>query len=90
MAEASKIVERGGATDIYAVSSHGLFAGGAADILEASPIKEILLTDSVASKERIPNNANYISASELFADAIMRIQERQPLSPLFTLHHNED
>ncbi|MGT2832819.1 ribose-phosphate diphosphokinase [Streptococcus halotolerans] len=89
-AEASKIVERGGATDIYAVSSHGLFAGGAADILEAAPIKEILLTDSVLSKERVPSNAKYITASELFADAIVRIQKRQPLSPLFTFHPDED
>ncbi|MEQ9809756.1 ribose-phosphate diphosphokinase [Streptococcus jiangjianxini] len=89
-AEASKIVERGGATDIYAVSSHGLFAGGAADILEAAPIKEILLTDSVLSKERVPSNAKYITASELFADAIVRIQKRQPLSPLFTFHQDKD
>lgn len=89
-AEASKIVKRGGATDIYAVASHGLFAGGAADILEAAPIKEILLTDSVLSKERVPQNAKYITASDLFADAIVRIQERQPLSPLFTFHHDED
>ena len=89
-AEASKIVKRGGATDIYAVASHGLFAGGAADILEAAPIKEILLTDSVLSKERVPQNAKYITASDLFADAIVRIQARQPLSPLFTFHHDED
>ena len=28
-AEATKILERGGVKDIYAVASHGLFAGGA-------------------------------------------------------------
>ncbi|MDY4511462.1 ribose-phosphate diphosphokinase [Streptococcus pluranimalium] len=89
-AEASKIVERGGATEIYAVASHGLFAGGAADILEAAPIQEILLTDSVSNKERVPNNASYITASELLGNAICRIQERRPLSPLFTYHHDED
>lgn len=32
-AEAAKIVEREGATEIYAVASHGLFAGGAASTL---------------------------------------------------------
>lgn len=83
-AEAAKIVERAGATEIYAVASHGLFAGGAADILETAPIKEILVTDSVHTKERVPNNTLYLSASKLMAEAIIRIHERQPLSPLFS------
>ncbi len=82
-AEAAKILERGGATEIYAVSSHGLFAGGAADVIEAAPIKEILVTDSVKTKNRIPNNVKYISSSQLIADAIIRIHEKKPLSPLF-------
>ncbi len=69
-AEAAKILERGGATEIYAVASHGLFAGGAADILESAPIREIIVTDSVLSKERIPSNIKYLTASYLIADAI--------------------
>ena len=32
--EAAKIVEREGATEIYAVSSHGLFVEGAAKLLD--------------------------------------------------------
>ncbi|MFS5339865.1 ribose-phosphate diphosphokinase [Streptococcus agalactiae] len=83
-AEAAKILERGGTTEIYAVASHGLFAGGAADILESAPIREIIVTDSVLSKERIPSNIKYLTASYLIADAIIRIHERKPLSPLFS------
>lgn len=83
-AEAAKILERGGATEIYAVASHGLFAGGVADILESAPIREIIVTDSVLSKERIPSNIKYLTASYLIADAIIRIHERKPLSPLFS------
>ncbi|HFV0246295.1 TPA: ribose-phosphate diphosphokinase [Streptococcus agalactiae] len=83
-AEAAKILERGGATEIYAVASHGLFAGGAADILESAPIREIIVTDSVLSKERIPSNIKYLTASYLIADAIIRIHKRKPLSPLFS------
>lgn len=83
-AEAAKILERGGATEIYAVASHGLFAGGAADILESAPIREIIVTDSVLSKERIPSNIKYLTASHLIADAIIRNHERKPLSPLFS------
>ena len=82
-AEASKIVEREGATEIYAVSSHGLFVEGAAEKLDNSPIKEILVTDSVATKEKTPKNVQYITASELIGDAIVRIHKRNPVSPLF-------
>ncbi|MBF7093725.1 ribose-phosphate diphosphokinase [Streptococcus sp. HF-1907] len=89
-AEAAKILERGGATDIFAVASHGLFAGSAADILEASPIQEIIVTDSVLSKERVPENVKYLSASQLIADAIIRIHERKPLSPLFSYHSDQE
>lgn len=83
-AEAAKILERAGATDIYAVASHGLFAGGAADVLETAPIKEIIVTDSVKTKNRVPENLTYLSASDLIAEAIIRIHERKPLSPLFS------
>ncbi|MFA9413970.1 MULTISPECIES: ribose-phosphate diphosphokinase [unclassified Streptococcus] len=89
-AEAAKIVERGGATEIYTVASHGLFAGGAAEILNAAPIKEILVTDSVKTKEKVPEHITYLTASELIADAIIRIHERQPLSPLFVYYDDED
>lgn len=82
-AEASKIVEREGATEIYAVSSHGLFVEGAAEKLDNSPIKEILVTDSVATKEKTPKNVQYITASGLIGDAIVRIHKSKPVSPLF-------
>ena len=82
-AEAAKIVEREGAVEIYAVSSHGLFVDGAAEKLDTAPIKEILVTDSVDTKEKTPRNIQYITASELIADAIIRIQERKPVRPLF-------
>lgn len=89
-AEAAKIVERGGATEIYAAASHGLFAGAAADSLDAAPIKEILVTDSVDTKERLPKNVKYLSASQLIADAITRIHEKAPLSPLFSYNAKKD
>ena len=89
-AEAAKIVERDGATEIYTVASHGLFAGAAAESLDAAPIKEILVTDSVATKERLPKNIKYLSASKLIADAIIRIHEKTPLSPLFSYNAKKD
>ena len=81
--EAAKILERDGATEIYAVSSHGLFVNGAAELLDAANIKEILVTDSVSTESKKPQNVQYITASELIGDAMVRIHERKPVSPLF-------
>ena len=61
--EAAKIVEREGATEIYAVSSHGLFVEGAADLLDATNIKEILVTDSVATKKGLQKYVTLLLAN---------------------------
>jgi len=89
-AESAKIVERGGATEIYAVASHGLFASGATEILQAAPIKDILITDSVYTEQELPSNLHYLSASELIGEAIIRIHERRPVSPLFAYNRKGD
>jgi len=81
--EAAKILERDGATEIYAVSSHGLFVNGAAELLDEANIKEVLVTDSVLTESKKPKNVQYITASELIGDAMVRIHERKPVSPLF-------
>ena len=60
-----------------------LFVEGAAEKLDNSPIKEILVTDSVVTKEKTPKNVQYITASGLIGDAIVRIHKRKPVSPLF-------
>lgn len=89
LAEAAKIVERGGATDIYAAVSHAHLTKGTAEILNAAPIKEIIATDSIKSSYQKPEHLVYISASQLIGEAIIRIQERQPLSPLFSYHADD-
>ena len=85
-AEAARILEEDGATEIYAVASHGLFTENAADRLNKAPIKEIVVTDSVCTENPVPENITYLTASELIGDALVRIQERRPVSPLFAFH----
>ena len=65
--------------------SHGLFVKGAVELLDQAPIKEILVTDSCCQMDQ-HQNINYLTASELIAEAIVRIQERKPVSPLFAYH----
>ena len=82
---AAAVLEKSGASEIYACASHGLFLPGSAERLDASPIREILVTDSVNSENPKPQAVKYISTADLFADAIVRIHEGRPVSPLFNL-----
>ncbi|OFI45802.1 ribose-phosphate diphosphokinase [Floricoccus penangensis] len=87
-ASASAIVKDAGAKDVYVVASHGLFTPGSSDLLNNTEIKEILVTDSVKTNTIKPDKVKYLTASELIADAIIRIHENKPVSPLFEFDKN--
>ncbi|RZI49050.1 ribose-phosphate diphosphokinase [Lactococcus kimchii] len=89
-ANAANVVREAGASDIYVVASHGLFTTNAADILEKANVKEILVTDSVVTEHRKPLNVKYLSAAEYLANAILRIHEGRPVSPLFEHEKPQD
>lgn len=56
----------------------------------ALPVTLGLVTDSVATKNRKPNNVKYLSVDKHMADAILRIHEGRPVSPLFKFDKNQD
>lgn len=86
LATAAEVLKENGAKEIYACSSHGLLSAGAKERLEHSPIKEICITDSVYTPvERQPESLNIISCADLMGEALLRIHENTPMSPLFRL-----
>jgi len=81
MAHACK--ERG-AKEIYACVSHGVFSMGSAVKIARSPIKELVLTDTIAYRsEPLPPNCKVVSVAPLFARAILSIHRRESVSRLF-------
>jgi ribose-phosphate pyrophosphokinase len=81
MANACK--ERG-AKEIYACVSHGVFSLGSAEKIDASPIKELVLTDTVQYRfEPLASACKVISVARLFASAILSIHRRESVSRLF-------
>ncbi|QDV33071.1 ribose-phosphate diphosphokinase [Tautonia plasticadhaerens] len=73
-----------GAKDIYACVSHGVFSKGSATKVSASPIKELVLTDTIGKwPEPLAENCRRISVSRLFAEAIISIHQRESVSRLF-------
>ncbi len=77
-------LKEAGAGDIYAAVTHGVLTKGSAVKLAKSPIKELIITDTVERPfEAPPANLKVISVAPLFAKAIRSIYERSSISRLF-------
>ena len=85
IADAKKAAESG-AKEIYVLVSHGLFSNNAIERIEDSPITKLLVTDSVfVPFERLAQSPKIerISIAPLIAEAIKRIHDDGPITPLF-------
>lgn len=84
LTQAVRVVYEQGARDIYCCATHGVFSGPAIERLSRSPIKEIIITDSIPLPEhkRLPN-MTVLSIAEHLADAINRIHDGRSVSELF-------
>lgn len=82
--EAAAALKKSGAVDVYGAVTHGILSGPAMERLEASPIKKLWMTDSIAlPKERMHKKVEVISVDSLLAEAIRRIHEAESISSLF-------
>lgn len=82
---AKALMDIGEAKEIYACATHGVLSDPALERIEASPIKELKLLDTIPFPVDKPQIAkiNYVSVAPLFAEAIERIYEEVSISPLF-------
>ena len=81
---ADALVERGGATEVYACASHGVLSGPAIERIKESPIKELTILDTIPlTSEKKLDNINVLSVAPVFTEAIARIYEETSVSTLF-------
>jgi len=85
LAAAAKILEKNGAHDIYAAVTHSLVGEQGASRLQASPIKELIVTDSIPQKSFPGVQVTVLSVAEIIGEAIRRIHDNQSVSSLFKL-----
>jgi len=86
LAGAARTLKEHGARDIYAAAAHGLFCGPAVERLGPSPIREIVVTDSIPlnkEAQTLGNRIRVLTISELLGEAIRRIHMNQSVSELF-------
>ncbi len=81
---AKAIIEMGGATEVYACATHGVLSGPAIERIEASVIKELVILDTIElPEEKQLDKIKVLPVAPVFAEAIERIYEDKPISPLF-------
>ena len=81
---AAAIVEKGGATEVYACATHGVLSGPAIERIEKSVIKEVILLDTIQlPEEKKCDKITMLQVAPVFAEAITRIYDDKPISPLF-------
>jgi ribose-phosphate pyrophosphokinase len=85
LARAANALMEKGAKEIFACCTHPVLSGQAVNILAESPIKEMVVTDSIPLGEKAKNNPIFkvLSISGILAEAIQRICKDESVSSLF-------
>src|SRR6202163_2523724 len=85
LCNAAEALMDNGAEGVYAYVTHGVLSGGAVARVAASPIKMLVLTDSIVATEavRLSHNVRQLTIAPLMAEAILRISEERSVSSLF-------
>lgn len=84
MVEASKaLINKGGAKDIYAAATHGIFSPPARERLDNSDIEKVIVTNTLPRSERWPERIDIIDVAEAFAGVIKNVFTDKSVSGLF-------
>ncbi|MGB9812912.1 MAG: ribose-phosphate diphosphokinase [Thermovenabulum sp.] len=80
---AEALLEKG-AKEVYACCTHPVLSGPAIERLSKSPIKEVVVTNTIALREHQKiEKIKVLSVAPLFAEAIKRIHQHLSVSTLF-------
>jgi ribose-phosphate pyrophosphokinase len=85
LCNAAQAVMREGARRVVAVASHGVLSGPAAERIAASPLEEVVVSNSIppsAAVKACPK-IRYLSVGKLLGEAIRRIHKNDSVSSLF-------
>ncbi len=82
-----QILRDHGATDIYTGITHGIFSRDALEKIEKSPIKEMIITDTIPfddEKKARTSKVTVLSIADMIAQTIDAIKNHTPVSNVYT------
>ena len=86
MMETVKVLNRFGAKNIYAGCTHGVLSGPAIERIKNSEIKELVITNTIPlPKEKQIDKIKVLSIAPVFAEAIKRIHNEEPLGEMYKM-----
>ena len=84
LCQAAEAIRSAGAREIYAGVTHGVMSPSARERIARSPIKELVVTDTVQHEQgTLPPCVTQLSVAGLLGEAVQRIHEERSLSSLF-------
>ena len=85
LCNAAKVIKKKGARDIAAYITHGVFSDKAIARISKSPIKRLVITDSIEPIQSTKNSTkiSILSVADLLSEAIKRISSEKSVSVLF-------
>ena len=84
IAEASNLLLKFGAKEVYALATHGVLSNPATTRISKSQIKEVVITNTIdISKEKMINKLKVISIAPLLAETIKRTHEGLPMGIVY-------
>ena len=83
LSAAAQTVLDEGAEKVFAVATHGVFSGSAFEILAASPLSGIVVTDTVPLRDGAPELITQLTCTDVLTDSIRRIFLDDSVSEIF-------
>ena len=82
--QGSQALVEAGATEIYACCTHSVLSGPAIERLEKSPIKELVMLDTIQlPADKLLPKFKILSTAEIFAAAIENVYLDKPMSKIY-------
>jgi ribose-phosphate pyrophosphokinase len=84
LAAGARTVMEAGASEVYAVATHGIFSGKAFETLAASPLSGILVTDTIPLRDGAPSDLiRVLTSSDILTDSVRQIFTDGSVSEIF-------
>jgi ribose-phosphate pyrophosphokinase len=84
VSEGAKALMNAGAKAVYVAATHGIFSPPAFDRIDAAPIVELVITNTLPTpEERTHGKIHVLSVAPLFAHAIQNVYDDESVSELF-------
>ena len=84
LTQAADFIVKQGAREIYACCTHAVLSGRSLELIDKSPIKKVVISDTInVEHKKLSNKFEIVSVANIFGEAIERIHKGESVSSLF-------